>query len=220
MVQILGKNWNIFRYTADFSHLASILILITRIVCGRTCHGISLKTHCLYFLVFIFRYCPAGFFSPPLYNIVFKIFYICSTALVIILIRVVFRRSYDSKHDTFSMLLILAICIPPTLISTRDYSVSEVLWTYSLWLESVVILPQLFMLRRTQRTDTLTKDYIFFLGSYRLFYVLNWVRKLIKKRKTEYVVWITGIIQSLVYCDFLYYYIKAFLKGTEMELPR
>jgi ER lumen protein retaining receptor len=76
------------------------------------------------------------------------------------------------------------------------------------------------MLRRTQRTDTLTKDYIFFMGTYRLFYVLNWARKLVLKKKTDYVVWTTGIIQTLVYCDFLYYYVKAFLKGTEMELPR
>jgi ER lumen protein retaining receptor len=118
------------------------------------------------------------------------------------------------------MWIIIVVCIPPTLLSTHDYSINEMLWTYSLWLESVVILPQLFMLKRTQRTDTLTKDYIFFLGSYRLFYLLNWARKWLKKNKTETVVWITGILQTLVYIDFLYYYVKAFLKGTEMELPR
>jgi ER lumen protein retaining receptor len=117
------------------------------------------------------------------------------------------------------MFLIIAVCIPPTLISAHNYRLGEVLWTFSLWLESLVILPQLFMLRRTQRTDTLTKDYIFFMGTYRLFYVLNWVRKWILKSKTDSVVWITGILQTIVYCDFLYYYVKAFLKGTEMELP-
>jgi ER lumen protein retaining receptor len=220
VIQILGKNWNVFRYTADLSHLASILILLTRMIRKRSCHGISLKTHILYLIVFLCRYCPDGFFRPPLYNIFFKIVYIVLTSVIIVLIRFVYRKTYDRKHDTFHMWFILLVCVPPTLLSALNWGLSELLWTYSLWLESLVIFPQLFMLRRTQRTDTLTKDYIFFLGSYRLFYILNWARKYLKKHKTETVVWITGIIQTLVYIDFLYYYVKAFVKGTEMELPR
>jgi ER lumen protein retaining receptor len=118
------------------------------------------------------------------------------------------------------MTLILVVCIPFALVSTPSFRVTDLFWTYSLWLESVVILPQLFMLQRSQRTDNLTKDYIFFLGMYRLFYVLNWIRKAVVKHKTKYVVWVTGIVQTLVYIDFLYYYIKAFFRGTEEDLPR
>jgi ER lumen protein retaining receptor len=166
------------------------------------------------------RYCNEDFFTPPIYNVVFRTFYIVSTAITVLLMLTKFRRTYDRKHDTFSVLLMLTVCIPFTLLSTETYATDEIAWTYSLWLESIVILPQLFMLRRTQRVDVLTTDYIFLMGSYRLFYLLNFVRKAIVKHKTVKVIWVTGIVQTLVYIDFLYYYVKAFLSGTEFELPR
>lgn len=218
MVQVLGKNWNIFRYTADFSHILSILILLTRMIMRRTCAGVSLKTNALYLIVFICRYWD-NVFAPPLYNTVCKMFYISSTSLVIVLMLTKYRRTYDRRHDTFSMTVLLLLCVPFALLSMRYYGFEEFLWTYSLWLEAVAILPQLMLIRRNQRVDVVTKDYVFFLGLYRLFYVLNWIRKAVVKQKTVKVVWITGILQSIIYIDFLYYYIRSFVQGTQMELP-
>ena len=218
MVQVLGKNWNIFRYTADFSHILSILILLTRMIRRRTCAGVSLKTNILYLIVFVCRYWD-NVFAPPLYNTVCKMFYISSTSLVIVLMLTKYRRTYDRRHDTFSMAVLLVLCVPFALMSTRYYGLEEFLWTYSLWLEAVAILPQLMLIRRNQRVDVVTKDYVFFLGLYRLFYVLNWIRKAVVKQKTIRVVWITGILQSVIYIDFLYYYIRSFVQGTQMELP-
>lgn len=218
-MQILGKNWNIFRYTADLSHLLSILILITRMMRRKSCSGVSLKTNIIYLIVFICRYINDGFFYPPLYNIVFKTFYLVSTSFVIVLMLTKYKKTYNKKHDTFSMLGLLIFCVPFAFFTTRSYRLDELLWTYSLWLESVAILPQLFLIRRNQRVDVVTKDYVFFLGMYRLFYVLNWIRKAVVKGKTLKVVWCTGILQSVIYIDFLYYYCRAFFKGTELELP-
>jgi ER lumen protein retaining receptor len=130
------------------------------------------------------------------------------------------RKTYSKKHDSFSLILIILLPLPFAVFTSRNREISEVLWTYSLWLESIAIVPQLFLLQRTQRIEILTKDYIFFLGTYRLFYILNWARKAYFKNKTPKVVWTTGIIQTIIYIDFLYYYIRAFFKGTEMELPR
>jgi ER lumen protein retaining receptor len=214
MVALLGKHWNVFHYLADLSHLLLIVLL------RRTCGGISLRTHVLYLVVFVCRYCNDGFFRSPLYNVVFKLFYLCSTSLVIGLITTGLGGTYDKKHDTFSMTLLLIVYVPFALVSMPNFHFTELLWTYSLWLESVVILPQLFLLKPSQRIDNLTKDYIFFLGMYRLFYVLNWIQKAVIKHKTEYVVWVTGIVQTLVCINFLYYYIRAFLRGTEKDLPR
>ena len=50
----------------------------------------------------------------------------------------------------------------------------QVLWTFSIYLEAVAILPQLILLQRTQNIDNLTGNYVALLGSYRAFYVLNW----------------------------------------------
>lgn len=40
----------------------------------------------------------------------------------------------------------------------------QILWKFSIYLESIAILPQLILLTRTQNTDNLTGNYIFLLG--------------------------------------------------------
>lgn len=40
----------------------------------------------------------------------------------------------------------------------------QILWKFSIYLESVAILPQLVLLNRTQNIDNLTGNYIFLLG--------------------------------------------------------
>lgn len=41
------------------------------------------------------------------------------------------------------------------------------MWTFSIYLEAVAIMPQLFMLSRTGSAETITAHYLFALGSYR-----------------------------------------------------
>lgn len=40
----------------------------------------------------------------------------------------------------------------------------QILWTFSIYLEAVAILPQLVLLQRTQNIDNLTGNYVFLLG--------------------------------------------------------
>lgn len=44
----------------------------------------------------------------------------------------------------------------------------QVMWSFSLFLEAVAILPQLVLLQRTRNIDNLTGQYVFLLG-----YALN-----------------------------------------------
>lgn len=213
--------WNIFRYLADGTHLISTLLLLYMMFKKRSCAGISFKTHLLYLIVFICRYINSGFFWPPIYNIIFKIFYISSSLCIVISMRTCLKKTYNKRHDNFQIIFIVIICAIATYFSTSSMGLDDLMWTFSLWLESFAIIPQLFLLQRTQRVDVMTHKYIFFLGLYRLFYVINWAYKFIRdNKKTPRVVWITGIIQTLLYIDFIYYYIKAIIKGAEFELPR
>jgi ER lumen protein retaining receptor len=43
-------------------------------------------------------------------------------------------------------------------------AVMQILWKFSIYLESVAILPQMVLLNRTQNIDNLTGNYIFLLG--------------------------------------------------------
>lgn len=51
----------------------------------------------------------------------------------------------------------------------------QVLWQASIYLEAVAVLPQLTLIMRTRNVDNLTSNYMALLGSYRAFYILNWI---------------------------------------------
>jgi len=53
------------------------------------------------------------------------------------------------------------------VLVNAQFTVLEVFWTFSIYLEAVAILPQLFMLQRRGEAETITAHYLFALGLYR-----------------------------------------------------
>lgn len=51
------------------------------------------------------------------------------------------------------------------------------MWTFSLYLESLAIIPQVILLQRSRDVENLTGSYVFFLGADRILYALNWFVK-------------------------------------------
>eukprot|EP00887_Chlorella_sp_A99_P006526 scaffold3.g6526.t1 len=95
-----------------------------------------------------------------------------------------------------------------------------VLWTFSIYLEAVAILPQLVLMQRTQNIDNLTGNYVFLLGLYRALYLLNWIyRYLTEPHYRQWIVWISGLLQTTIFADFFYYYILAHKNHTRLKLP-
>lgn len=80
------------------------------------------------------------------------------------------------------------------------------LWTFSIELESVCVLPQLQLLRQTSVPTVLDSYYLVTLGSYRFFYILNWIYRGATERYWEPVAFIFGVIQTLLYIDFAWVY--------------
>jgi hypothetical protein len=86
------------------------------------------------------------------------------------------------------------------------------MWAFSIWLESVAILPQLFMLQRTGEAETITTHYLFALGAYRALYIPNWIYRYFFEVPRFYdpIAVIAGIVQTILYSDFFYiYYTKS-----------
>lgn len=95
------------------------------------------------------------------------------------------------------------------------------LWAFSLWLESVAILPQLFMLQRTGEAETITTHYLFALGAYRALYIPNWIYRYAFEAdyKADVIPIVSGIIQTVLYSDFFYIYWTKVLQGKKFNLP-
>ncbi|PNX93625.1 er lumen protein retaining receptor-like protein [Trifolium pratense] len=91
-----------------------------------------------------------------------------------------------------------------------------IFWAFSIYLEAVAILPQLVLLQRSGNVDNLTGQYVFFLGAYRGFYILNWIyRYLTEPRFTRWIACVSGVLQTALYADFFYYY---FIRNFVLQL--
>ncbi|CAG5059667.1 unnamed protein product [Parnassius apollo] len=210
---------NIFRLLADLSHLLAIIILLIKIWKTRSCAGISGKSQILFAIVYTTRYLDLLTTYVSAYNTVMKIFFIVASYATVYLMYVKFKATYDHNHDTFRIEFLLIPSAILALLINREFTVLEVLWTFSIYLESVAILPQLFLVSKTGEAESITSHYLFALGSYRGLYLLNWIYRYIVEDHYELIAIVAGVIQTVLYCDFFYLYITKVLKGKKLQLP-
>lgn len=214
--------YNPFRVGGDLVHVASIYLLLHKIHTSRSVAGLSLKTQLLYMLVYITRY--VDLFVRPwasLYNLLFKVLYLGSQGYAIWLMTSKFRPTRSpATVDTFKVQYLIGSSALMALIFHLRFNVTELLWSFSIWLESVAILPQLFMIQRTGKAESMTTHYIFALGIYRVFYLLNWIyRGLFTSKPGDWISIVGGIVQALLYSDFFYVYYTKVYQGQSFTLP-
>jgi len=220
---------NIFRLCGDMSHVFSIIVLLLRLRVAKNAQGISVRTHELFLAVFVSRYLDLFTQFYSLYNSVMKVLYISSTASIIYTIRFTepIKSTYDKAQDTFlhwkfAALPCFILALITSLVGSRFHTgFVEVMWTFSIYLEAIAILPQLVVLQRYREVENLTGNYIFFMGAYRALYIVNWIYRAYTEKyyKHHYVVYFCGVLQTLLYADFFYYYAKSKAKGGKFSLP-
>lgn len=210
---------NIFRLAGDLSHLLAIIILLIKIWKTRSCAGISGKSQILFAIVYLTRYLDLFTTFISFYNTFMKMIFLVSSFGTLYLMYLKFRATYDHNHDSFRIEFLLVPCAILALLINHDFSVMEVLWTFSIYLESVAILPQLFLVSKTGEAESITSHYLFALGSYRALYILNWIYRYVVESHYDLIAIFAGIIQTILYCDFFYLYITKVLKGKKLQLP-
>ncbi|XP_062264350.1 ER lumen protein-retaining receptor 2-like [Platichthys flesus] len=210
---------NIFRLTGDLSHLAAIIILLLKIWKSRSCAGISGKSQILFAIVFTSRYLDLLTSFISLYNTCMKVIYIGCSCATVYLIYMKFRATYDGNHDSFRVEFLVVPVGGLAVLINHDFSFLEILWTFSIYLESVAILPQLFMISKTGEAETITTHYLFCLGMYRALYLFNWIWRFYFEGFFDMIAIVSGVVQTILYCDFFYLYVTKVLKGKKLSLP-
>ncbi|WYZ37240.1 hypothetical protein EsH8_II_000746 [Colletotrichum jinshuiense] len=211
---------NLFRIMGDLSHLASIGILLHKMVQLNSCSGISFKSQALYFLVYITRYLDL-FSTSSLWNLIFKILFITSQGYIVYLMTTAYKPTNDPNQDTFRVQYLLGGAAVLAIVFPYFYTFWEILWAFSIWLEAVAILPQLFMLQRTGEAETITTHYLFALGIYRALYIPNWIYRYFTEvdHKVDWIAITAGIVQTVLYSDFFWIYYTKVMKGKKFKLP-
>ncbi|KAH9411173.1 ER lumen protein retaining receptor [Ordospora pajunii] len=214
-----------FRFTGDFLHVASKVVLIRKISRTKSCSGLSLKTQFIYGMVFVLRYIDLFRFYPddPLaaYNMLMKILFIGFQTLILFTMRFKYFATYDRKWDKFNIVVLIVPCFVISMIFTKSSSSAEefsfaryaygVTYTMSLLLESVAILPQLVQLQEAGESETMTSRYILLLGLYRAAYTVYFaIRKIFEEKgnASTSLPLACGIIQILLYADFFAIYYR------------
>ncbi|KAG6799443.1 ER lumen protein-retaining receptor [Apis laboriosa] len=210
---------NIFRLLGDLSHLLAIIILLLKIWKTRSCAGISGKSQILFAIVYTTRYLDLLTTYISAYNTFMKIIFIATSYTTVFLMYVKFKATYDHNHDTFRIEFLILPTSLLALLINHEFTIIEILWTFSIYLESVAILPQLFLVSKTGEAESITSHYLFALGCYRGLYLLNWVYRYYAENYYELIAIVAGLVQTILYCDFFYLYITKVLKGKKLQLP-
>ena len=208
---------NVFRLLGDFCHLYSILVLIYKIHSRKTCAGISLKTRALYLLIFLTRYEDLFLYFVSVYNTFMKLLYLAAAGYTVYLMAFSegYRDTWYKELDRFAVLPLIAASGLLGLVCTSRYSFFEISWTFSVVLESVAILPQLYHLTLVPTLPALPLSHLVALGLYRFFYVVNWVFRLAEKGAWDNTAFCFGVVQTIVWGDFLW----VWYNRKQIKLP-
>ena len=219
MYIVLHTFYLIFIKYANFTFCIFLSLSLSLFLHPLIYTGISVKSHELFLIVFVTRYLDLFTTFYSLYNSFMKVLYICTTAMIIYTIKFTqpFKSTYDKAQDSFlhikfAVLPCAVIALITHLIQhhfTMKHSL-DLLWIFSIYLESIAILPQLIVLQRYREVENLTGNYVFFMGAYRALYILNWIYRSYHEPlyQHHFVVYFCGVLQTLLYVDFFYYYIK------------
>lgn len=200
-------SWNIFRYLGDYMHLIGIVVLLFTIISRKSVQGISRTTQILYFVVFVTRYLDLLDHSQQAYLVFFKLTYI-ATAIAVLVLFAKYDKTYEWRNDSVSISAIVCPCIIATFILTNEYTILEVLWTFSEFIEGFAMVPQYIFCYRERGGDRSagTGMYVICLGGYRVFYALNWIYKKVQMPQySDIQSWIGGVVEILFFIDFVNY---------------
>jgi len=209
---------NLPRALGDGIHVLAILLLIIRICWKKSCAGVSGRTQIIFFIVFCTRYVDLFIFIS-VYNTCMKVFLILSAFITICLIYLKFKDTHE-KHDNFRIEFIILPSILLAALINHEVSIMEILWTFSIYLEALAIVPQLIMVIKTGEVEKTVFYYICMLCSYRAFYICNWILRFYAESFYDIIAIVAGCMQTVLYMPFFYlYHTKAIKEELLLELP-
>lgn len=250
-----GKTWGgfmlccmaIFYFfsSGDFSFLLTLSSLISmfsfcmvaaKIENEKSVKGVSLKMMECYMLVTACRlfaivpwegYLPFDKTGDWLYQVCEAV----SLALagsVVFFCRSRYAGTYDKTTDTLNHLylilpaLVMALIFHPNL---NGFLPSDMSWAFALYLESITVLPQLFMFMREGQAAPFTSHFLMAQATAKLISFIFWASSFSELSNPNHTIrsyvgnWVVGmqLVQLLVMADFIYHYVRCIRKGIPVS---
>ncbi|CAB0035853.1 unnamed protein product [Trichogramma brassicae] len=178
--------------------------LPTSVVPSRIQHRrrISGKTQLLHALVFTARFMDLTVTHVSVYHTILKIVYVLTSYLTVLTIFLLFRRTYERKFDAFRMELLMLPCAVFSLFLSERFETVAVLQTFGLFLQSVAIVPQVYLVSKRKQVEAVVVSYVACLGLHLGCYISHWLYVYVKHSQVDRIAVSSGIVQLLFYCDF------------------
>lgn len=222
---------NHFFVASEAVHAAGIFVLIFKLTRQKTCSGLSLKFQELTAIFLAVRFYCSIVIERDIHTVL-DLLTLLSTLWVIYMMRFKLNSSYTKELDSMPRYyllipsIVLAIFVHPFMYNHY----SRFLWAFSVYLESISVLPQLRLMQNAKMVEPFTAHYVFALGVARFLNSAHWIIKVIETggsfltSSSSAVFWtpavlLSELVQILILADFCYYYIKSAMLGQLMRLP-
>uniref|UniRef100_A0AAG5D0Z7 ER lumen protein-retaining receptor n=1 Tax=Anopheles atroparvus TaxID=41427 RepID=A0AAG5D0Z7_ANOAO len=190
-----------YRLLADSFHAFAILYLLFNIWRTKSCFGVSGRTQILYVTVFAARYADLVTFpvTYSVYNVLMKIMFVSVSLITVLLMHSIYRKTYDRENDTFYNELLIVPCFVTALFVNYRMEAFEILWSFSIFLEAVAILPQMHLTCKIFHVEPWFKCYLLLLGSYRALYIIHWIDRYRQFGLYDPLSFVSGGVQTVLF---------------------
>lgn len=228
-----------FSFLLTLSSLVSMfsfLMVAISIESGKSVSGVSLHMMECYILVFFFRlfaiipfegYLPFDKSGDWLYQVC-EAFGLCLSGSIVYCCRVQYPNTYSAETDTLNHMYLIGPAAAIALIlhpHLNNFLPSDIAWAFALYLESVTVLPQLFMFMKEGKAQPYTSHFLAAQALSRLMSFIFWASSFSELSNPDHYIkkfvgnWVVGIqlIQLIVMGDFIYHYIRCVQKGIPVS---
>jgi len=217
---------------SSIMQMLGFVLLSIKVRHTRSAAGLSSKTLEMYFVFFMFRLSSTIFKNGYLPidrsgDWVYQAADVMSVFLVLHLLYVMHKTygtTYQAQHDTLDIfksilpLAVLAFFVKGDLNSSPFF---DWVWTTSLLVDTVAMLPQLWMMTKVGGTvDGMTSHFVTCLAISRgfafSFWWIGYTELHIEGQtfnKAGYTVVLAHLLQLVFCADFMYYYVKGIMSG-------
>ncbi|ODM96826.1 C-factor, partial [Orchesella cincta] len=153
---------------AESLHLTAVLVLLLKLTTTRSSAGVSGKSLFLLSLTYTFRGLDVFAYwkweTQPIS--IPKLFYMLSSYLTLYLTYSINRSTVEWDLDTFRLKLLIVPVSMLSFVLNERKRITQLAYTWSLFMESAALVPQLFMMWKSEKADTLIMCYLLIFGVY------------------------------------------------------
>ncbi|KAG0613703.1 hypothetical protein M758_6G123400 [Ceratodon purpureus] len=231
-VKLVFGNVNTLVIAAEVVRLMGLGCLVHKIAKEESCAGLSLKSQMITAMyLFVRLYCSSVMQQnvhvfPDFFALVVTLWVLCKSHFKL-------RSTYSKDLDHFPLTYLLPPCALLSVIlhpRTAYPIIHRMLWAFSVYLETVQVLPQLNLMQAIRVIEPQTAHYVFALGLSRFLNCIHYVIRMVEGNKAMLKILGPGVwagvtlasqmISIFMLGDFTFYYLKSLMNGQRLvRLP-